>query len=82
MFRKFERLQDGLRLYPLDWVSYRLEEALGVFAEMEGLPARQVFSLENFPAGLIGYQGATAFDFYQSRFRPTCEKEHRLSTVG
>lgn len=69
MFRKFERRLDGLRLYPLEWVSGQLEAATTVFAELNGFPRRQVISLKRFPETLVGYSGANVYDLYASRFR-------------
>jgi len=60
---------DGLRLYPLDWVSNQLERALVMFAEVTPSMRRQICRVEGLPDGLIGYRGASAFDFYNSRYR-------------
>ena len=60
---------DGLVAYPLDWVSGRIECAVAVFAELTLGVRRQVCRIDSFPEGFIGFQGASAFDFYNSRFR-------------
>lgn len=69
VFRKSERQFEDLTLYPLEWVSHQLDLAVTVFAEMRGFQRRQVFCIERFPHDLIGYQGASEFDFYHSRYR-------------
>jgi hypothetical protein len=69
MFRKFQRPHEGLVLCPLAWVSDQLASATAIFAELAGLPRRQAFDLGGFPGGLVGFQDASAFDFYASSFR-------------
>jgi hypothetical protein len=59
----------GLVLYPLAWVSHHWRQAVAVFADLERFPRRQVLSLSQLPGNMVGYLGATEFDFYQSRFR-------------
>ena len=66
MFRKFQRSHEGLALFPLDWVSGQLASAVAVFAEMNSLPRRHVFRARALPDALLGYKGATAWDFYYS----------------
>ena len=63
------RYSDGLTLYPLDWVSSQLLRTTTVFAELTPTLRRQVFRIETIPNDLIGFHGASAFDFYNSRFR-------------
>jgi hypothetical protein len=63
------RHMDGLTLYPLDWVSSQLLRTTAVFAELTPTLRRQVFRIETIPNDLIGFHGASAFDFYNSRFR-------------
>ncbi len=74
MFKKFQRRQDGLTLYPIDWVSSQLDGSLALFAELEGLPRRQIFQLSEFPDDLVGHQGAMAYDFHASKFRNVATK--------
>jgi hypothetical protein len=69
LLRKFEREHQGLRCFPLEWVSSHTGRALQVFADLEGFPRRQVFRLTAMPDSLLGFQGACAFDFYSSRMR-------------
>src|SRR4051794_29222960 len=73
MFRESARYFDGLILYPLDWVSDQIELATAVFAEVTPSLRRQVFRISGLPDGLIGYHGASEFDFFNSKFR----KAHR-----
>jgi hypothetical protein len=63
------RYFDGLTLYPLEWVSGQLLRTTAVFAEVTPSLRRQTCRIEGMPDGLIGYQGASAFDFYNSRYR-------------
>lgn len=69
MLRAAVRTAYGLALYPLDWISNQLERAAAVFAELTPSLRRQVFRLEQLPRDLIGFQGACAFDFFNSRYR-------------
>ena len=69
MLEKSRRSHAGLELYPLDWVSGRLGDASAIFAEMKSVPRWQTFRLKHVPEDLIGYQGASAYDLYSSRFR-------------
>jgi hypothetical protein len=69
MFQIFERKHRGLRLFPLDWVSEQLTPALSIFADLSDVPRRQLFRLRRLPDDLVGFQGASAFDFFSSRFR-------------
>jgi len=50
-------------------VSGQLDLAAAVFAQLEGFPKRQVARVSELRQGLIGYRGASEFDFYNSRFR-------------
>ena len=69
LFRDSVRHIDGLTAYPMDWVSGQLRFATAIFAEVTPSLQRQVCRIGNLPEGLIGFQGASAFDFYNSRFR-------------
>jgi hypothetical protein len=69
MFQDAARLIDGLTAYPLDWVSSQLASATAVFAEVSVGLRRQVCRIGNASDGLIGFQGASAFDFYNTPFR-------------
>lgn len=59
----------GLTLFPLEWVSGQLDHAVGVFAEVTPSLRHQVFRYDATPKGLSGFQGASAYDFYGSRYR-------------
>ena len=69
VFRGAARHMNGLTLYPFDWVSGQLLRTTGVFAELAPTLRRQVCRIETIPHDLIGFHGASAFDFYSSRFR-------------
>ena len=66
----------GLVLYPLAWVSHRWQQAVTVFADLERFPTRQVFRLRQPADDLVGFRGAAAFDFYDSRFKRTAAGHH------
>jgi hypothetical protein len=68
IFRSAARQIDGLVAYPLDWVNGQGTSAVAVFAELTLGVRRQVCRIGELPGGLIGFQGASAFDFYNSRF--------------
>jgi hypothetical protein len=63
MFESFRRSHQGLALYPLEWVSSQLEDAVGMFVEMSGMPRRQAFQVGGRAEGLEGQQGAMSYDF-------------------
>jgi hypothetical protein len=64
MFKKFERRHDGLVLFPLKWVGEQVESRRALFADLEGLPSRQLVSVETIPCGLVGACEGGNFDFY------------------
>ena len=66
MLEKFRREHRGLVCLPLDWVSNQLAGSLSVFADVSETPRTQVFRLMEFPGSLQGFQGAAAFDFFNS----------------
>jgi len=66
---RLRHIHFGLVLYPLAWVSHHWRQAVAIFADLVRFPRRQVLSLPQLPGNLVGYQGATEFDFYRSRFR-------------
>lgn len=66
MLEKFRREHQGLVCFPLDWVSDALPHSLAVYADLCETPRTQVFRLTEFPANLQGFQGAAAFDFFNS----------------
>ena len=45
------------------------QQAVALFADLERFPRRQVLRLQNLADGLVGYQGAAEFNFFDSRFR-------------
>lgn len=53
----------------MDWVTHQLDLAIAVLAELSQFPRRQVFRLDRFPNDLVGYRGASSFDFYHNRYR-------------
>ena len=59
----------GLLLYPLAFVSHHWQRAVAIFADLARFPRRQVFSLNQLPGNLVGFQGAAEFNFFDSRFR-------------
>jgi hypothetical protein len=42
---------------------------VAIFADLTRFPRRQVFSLNQLPDNLVGFQGAVEFNFFDSRFR-------------
>jgi hypothetical protein len=79
LFCNSARQIDGLVTYPLDWVNGQLESAVAIFAELTLGVRRQVCRVGTLPDGLIGYHGASAFDFYNSRFRNWAGRRWQLS---
>jgi hypothetical protein len=69
LFQTAARHVFGLTLFPMDWVSNQLERATNMFAQLTPSLRRQTCRIEGLPDGLIGYEGASAFDFYSSRYR-------------
>ncbi len=69
LFSSGARDFEGLKLWPLEWVSDQLEHSATVFAEMAGFWRSQVARIGSFPEGLMGFQGASEFDFYHNQFR-------------
>jgi hypothetical protein len=69
LFQRTARRVFGLVLFPMDWVTSQLEQAATIFAELRPSLRRQTCRIAGVPDGLIGYQGASAFDFYNSRYR-------------
>jgi hypothetical protein len=69
LFQSAARRIFGLVLFPMNWVSNQFERAVAVFAEVTPSLRRQTYRIEGIPDSLIGYQGASAFDFYNSRYR-------------
>ena len=67
-FADARKKHQGLTLFPLDWVSYRWEQAVTVFADLDGLPKRQVIRVNDPELDLAGYRGAAHFDLHASRF--------------
>jgi len=89
VFHESVRYIAGLTAYPLDWVSGQLDSVVAIFAELTPSLRRQVCRIGSLPECLIGFHGASAFDFYNSRFRgwpdkrlvfrgDDCRKEARL----
>lgn len=74
LMEHLRRRHFGLTLYPLAWVSHYWRQAVAIFADLERFPRRQVFSLPELPGNLVGFQGATEYDLYHSRFRLPCRE--------
>ena len=53
----------------MDWVSSQLENATAMFAEVTPSLRRQTCRIEGMPDRLIGYEGASTFNFYSSCYR-------------
>lgn len=69
LMARLRRRHFGLILHPLAWVSHHWQQAVAIFADLARFPRRQVFSLNQLPGNLVGFQGAAEHDFFQSRFR-------------
>ena len=69
LFQTSARHVFGLTLFPMDWVSNQLECATEMFAQLTPNLRRQTCRIDGMPDGLIGYDGASAFDFYSSCYR-------------
>jgi hypothetical protein len=82
LFQGATRHVFGLILYPLDWVSGQLKHVTGIFAELRPSLQRQTCRMVRLPVGLIGYQGASAFDFYSSRHRNLRRNDTKFSNPG
>jgi hypothetical protein len=82
LFRDSARPIHSLTAYPLDWVSGQLEFATAIFAEVTPCMRRQICRIGNLPEGLIGFQGASAFDFYNSRFHKRASGRRALRRDG
>ena len=63
------RFHGGLVLFPLNWVSHRWRDIACVFADVGQFRKRQVFRLREPGQDLVGYRGASEFDFFHSQFR-------------
>ena len=76
------RSHQGLRLFPIEYVSHAWAKFVCVLADLRGFPKRQVFVVEHPAADLCGYDGAVEFDFFHSRFgtpssRPSQRRRRR-----
>jgi hypothetical protein len=63
------RFHGGLVLFPLNWVSHRWRDIACVFADVGRFRKRQVFRLPEPGQDLVGYRGASEFNFFHGRFR-------------
>ena len=82
LFQSVARREFGLVLFPMDWVTGQLEHAVAIFAEMRLSLRQQTSRIERVPDGLIGYQGASAVDFYSSRYRNVRRDATKSSNRG
>lgn len=55
-------------LLPLEWVSDKLGQSTGLYAELDGVPPCQIVSPDRH-GNLRGYDGATEYDLFASRLR-------------
>lgn len=69
LLRKFRREYEGLHCYPIEWMGGVLRRALRLFVDLDEMPRVQVFRVGSLPEGLIGFSGAAAYNFYDSRQR-------------
>jgi hypothetical protein len=76
-----KREWQGLVLYPLEWVSHQWQQAVILLADVSRLPSPQVFVVNSLPDDLRGFQGAAAFDFFDSRFRSQARGRTRRRTA-
>ena len=72
----------GLVLYPLDWVTNQLKHATSIFAELRPSLRRQICRIDGLQDGLMGYEGASAFDFYSSPHRNVRRDDTKVSNRG
>jgi hypothetical protein len=77
LLQHLRRDQFGLAMYPLGWVSHLWEMAVAVFADLSGVPRRQVFRLHHAPDDLVGFRGACEYDFYHGQARPTLQNKEK-----
>jgi hypothetical protein len=70
-FRSVQRTVIGLTAFPLEWVSHEWQRITTVFADMQSMPKRQIFTLDHAHRNLCGFGGAVEYDLLNSRFRPT-----------
>jgi hypothetical protein len=82
LFRESARSIHGLTAYPSDWVSDQLGYATAIFAEVTPSIRSQICRVGNLREGLIGFQGASAFDFYNSRFQTRVSGRRPLRRDG
>lgn len=66
LIKQTGRVHGGQLLLPLDWTGHHWRQSISVFADFSKFPRRQIFSLADPAEGLVGYQGASSFDFYRS----------------
>ena len=64
---QLRRLHRGQWLRPVEFVSHSWHEFAAVYADMTGVPKRQIVRLDG-AESLKGYRGACQYDFLSSRF--------------
>jgi hypothetical protein len=62
------RLSEASVLLPLAWASHVVEFATGVYADLQDVPRRQLFRIDDPSESLVGFRGACQYDFLCSRF--------------
>ena len=72
---QLRRLHRGQWLHPVEFVSHSWHEFAAVYADMTGVPKRQIVRLDS-EESLKGYRGACQYDFLGSRF------QSRIDLVG
>ncbi len=82
LLRQSRRQYEGLALFPMEWVSHHWEQATAVFADLQGFPTCQVFSLTAPELDLVGFRGAAQFDLLHSRFRRAAHAAQSVTVGG
>jgi hypothetical protein len=59
---------NGLRAYPLAFVSHAWQEIRAIYADVKTLPKRQIIVLDDSARDLCGFSEAIEFDLVRSRF--------------
>jgi len=80
LFADARRHEQGLTLFPLEWVSNHWEQAVTVFADLDRLPKRQVIWVNDPEQDLAGYRGAVHFDLNECRFTHG-RQDRQLTTI-
>ena len=68
LFTRATRQHDGLLLYPLEWVSHAWPQIRGVYADLQGVPKRQIIRARRLQRALRGHVGAVEYDLSSSLY--------------